>query len=263
MYPDPNPLKVKLAAGGCIYGIYIQTASADAVEIAAATGYDYIIIDQEHGLIGYRETVELIRAAEASGICPLVRVPDHGAAHLRKAVEAGAMGVYVPDIRDAEQARAAIAAVKFLNQNNGGQRGACPTVRAARARGAVEWKNYVDWSNTNITIAILIESQEGLANLDEILALPGIDTIILGRFDLAHEMGLHGDRYGAVISDIFENFITKADQAGVAYVTRLRNNEYNAARQEHATWVERGSHNFTMGSDRELIARAFQQALLK
>ncbi|WP_420994338.1 HpcH/HpaI aldolase family protein [Cupriavidus sp. 30B13] len=261
MYPAPNPLRRKLAAGECITGLYIQTASPDSVEIAAAAGFDYAILDQEHGPFGHGATVELIRAAEATGICPVVRVPDHGAAGLRKAVEAGAMGVYVPDVRTAGQAAAAVAAVRFRVGENGGMRGACPTVRAARARGAAEWEQYVAWSNANILVTLLIESEQGLADLDAILAVPGVDMVALGRFDLAHEMGLNGDRYGTAISGIFETFVARAEQAGVPYVTRLRPAEPAAMRRERQAWVARGARNFTMGSDREFMAKAFGAAL--
>lgn len=261
MYPAPNPLRVKLAAGECIAGMYIQTASPDCVEIAAAAGYDYAIIDQEHGPFGYGETVALIRAAEASGICPVVRVPDHRASEARKAVEAGAMGVYVPDVRTAAQAVAAVAAVRFRVDGDGGMRGACPTVRAARGRGAAEWDRYVAWSNENVMVTLLVESEEGLANLDAILAVPGIDMVALGRFDLAHEMGLDGDRYGRVIGDIFETFVVAAERAGVPYVTRLRPAEAAAMRAERQQWAARGARNFTTGSDREFMAKAFAAAL--
>lgn len=261
MYPDQNPLLKKMAADAVITGMYVQTASPDIVEIASASGIDYVIIDQEHGGFGYEETVNLIRAAEAAGVCPVVRVENHGASGLRKAVEAGALGVYVPDVRTAEQARAAIAAVKFRDADNGGMRGACPTVRAARSRGAAEWSRYVAWSNANVTVSILVESEEGLHNLDEILAVPGIDTIVLGRFDLAHEMGFGSDRYGAVISGLFDEFVARADRAGVRYVTRLRPGQREEMRRERASWIKRGARNFTLGSDREFIAWAFGEAL--
>ena len=261
MYPAPNPLRRKLAAGECITGLYIQTPSADCVEIAAAAGYDYAILDQEHGPFGFGETVSLIRAAEASGICPIVRVPDHRASELRKAVEAGAMGVYVPDVRTAEQARDAVSAVRFRVHGDGGMRGACPTVRAARARGAAEWERFVAWSNENVMVTLLVESEQGLANLDAILAVPDVDMVALGRFDLAHEMGLNGDRYGRVIGDIFETFVAAAERAGVPYVMRLRPADAEAMRDERQRWVARGARNFTMGSDREFMAKAFAAAL--
>lgn len=258
MFPRPNPLKVKLDADQSIVGLYVQTASPDVVEIAAAAGYDYVILDQEHGALDFGDTLTMIRAAEASGICPIVRVPDHGATGLRRAVEIGAMGVYVPDVRTAQQARAAIDAVKFRIDGSAGTRGACPTIRATRAQGA-DWRRFIEWSNANVMVTILVESEEGLANLDAILAVPGIDTIVLGRFDLSHEMGLYGDRYGTTLNTIFEDFVAKAEAAGVPYVARVGSLEPEAARRERAQWEARGARIFNAGSDRELIARVFRQ----
>lgn len=260
MYPHPNPLKAKLAADDCILGLFVQSPSPDNVEIAAAAGFDYVIIDQEHGSFGMAETVAMIRAAEAAGICPVVRVPDRDAANLRRAAEAGAMGLYVPDVRTAEQARAAIAAVRFKSGSNGGLRGACPTARSARP-GNADWQGFVEWSNHNVMVCILVESQEGLDNLDAILAVPGIDTVILGRFDLWHEKGLPGDRYNPEINAIFEVFAAKAKAAGVPYVARLSSLSHDIARAEFHAELKRGSRVFNIASDRQLIYRAFSEAI--
>lgn len=258
MYPHPNPLRAKLAADQCILGLFVQTPSPDCVEIAAASGFDYVIIDEEHGSFGMAETLAMIRAAEGAGICPIVRVPDQDAARLRRAAEAGAMGVYVPDIRSAEQARAAVAAVKFKDGDNGGRRGACPTVRAARP-GSTDWRQFVRWSNENVMVCLLVESQEGLDDLDAILAVPGIDTIVLGRFDLWHEKGLSGDRYHPDIEAAFEVFAAKARAAGVPYVARLSSLEPEAARVQWREAVRAGARIFNLASDRQLMHRAFSQ----
>ncbi|MEF7613529.1 aldolase/citrate lyase family protein [Aquincola sp. MAHUQ-54] len=259
MYPRPNPLKARLAADEHILGLFVQTPSPDAVEIAAAAGFHYAIIDLEHGSFGLTEALAMIRAAEASGICPLVRVPDQSPAMLRRVVEAGAMGVYVPDVRTADQARAAIAALRFKAGHNGGTRGACPTARAARPRNA-GWHDFVRWSNDELMVCLLVESAQGLRNLDEILGVPGIDTIVLGRFDLWHELGLEGDRYHEEIDRIFEDFASRARAAGVRYATRLSSLEHAAAREQWQAAMARGERVFTLGSDRQLLLRAFEAA---
>ena len=184
MFPHPNPLKARLAADQVIAGLYIQTASPDNVEMAAQAGYDYVIIDQEHGSFDLGTTLHMIRAAEATGITPFVRVPDHTRSHIRRVLEAGALGVYVPDVRTEAQARDAVAAAKYRDEGNGGTRGACPTSRATQGRGS-DWRGFVEWSNHNVMVSLLIETQAGFDNLDAILAVPGIDAVVLGRFDLA------------------------------------------------------------------------------
>lgn len=260
MYPNLNPLKIKLSNDQVITGIYIQTNNSDCIEIAAACGYDYVIIDMEHGSFGIESTLSLIRDAESAAICPIVRVPSHDESLVRKVVEGGAMGVYMPDVRTASQARALIAATKYSKNGNGGTKGACPTSRATRARGH-EWEKFIDWSNSNVMTAILVESLEGLTNLEEILAIPGIDTIVLGRFDIAHEMGLFGDRYGDRLNQIFEDFKIKAQKASIPFVSRIKAGPESQMKAEFQALVNQGARIFTMGSDRELIAKSFKAAL--
>lgn len=260
MYPHLNPLKTKLAADECILGLFIQSANPDNVEIAAAAGFDYVIIDLEHGSFGLSEATAMIRAAEAANICPIVRVPNQEGSMIRRVAEAGALGVYVPDVRTAEQARAAVSALRFKDGENAGRRGACPTIRAARP-GSTDWRRFVTWSNANLLACLLIESQEGMDNLDSILAVPGIDIVILGRFDLWHEMGLIGDRYHPEIEALFDQFSSKAREAGVPYVTRLSSLEGDKARREWRAAMDKGERIFNIASDRQLIFRAFSGAL--
>jgi len=261
MFPNPNPLRQHLNTGRSIHGLYIQMPWPDGVEIAAAAGYDYVIIDEEHGSFDFAQTIHMIRAAESRGIAAIVRVPDHSPARIRKALEAGAVGVYVPDIRTQEQAAAAVAAIKFGVVGAHG-RGACPTVRAtgSGAGGAV-WGEFVHWNDRNVLVCLLIESRQGMENLDAILSVPGVDVAILGRFDLAHEMGIYGDRYGKTMNDLFEGFVTRCQGAGVHYVTRLTQSDPDLAQNECEKWLARGARIFNVGSDRELVARAFRDAL--
>lgn len=230
------------------------------MELAAQSGFDYVIIDQEHGSFGLEAVVQMIRAAEACGITPFVRVPDHRPSGIRRVLEAGALGVYVPDIRTAGQARDAVASSRYLQDGNGGTRGACPTSRATRGQGA-QWADFVRWSNAHVMVTLLIESQEGMDNLDAILAVPGIDALVLGRFDLAHELGLNGDRYGERIEAVFEVFARKVKGAGLHHVSRLGSSEPEAARAQFQALFDAGARIFNMGSDREFIARAFRSAL--
>jgi len=152
MFPDPNPLRTRLAAGQSIHGLYVQIPSPDMVELAAVAGYDYVILDEEHGALEASHTVRMIRAAEARGVCALVRVPALSPTRIRKALEAGALGIYVPDVRTAEDARTAVAAIKFGEAGSHG-RGVCPTVRAALGANDAQglaWEAFVRWNDQNV-----------------------------------------------------------------------------------------------------------------
>jgi 2-keto-3-deoxy-L-rhamnonate aldolase RhmA len=260
MFPHPNKLKQKLAAGECIYGIYIQTNSPACIESAASAGYDYVIIDCEHGDIFLSDVIHLIRAAEATDICPIVRVPDNEPTLIRRALEVGAMGIYIPQIETDLQAQAAVDAMKFKTDDNPAFRGACPTIRATKGLGT-DWLEFVRWSNENTLAVILIETQAGVRNLDAILRVPGIDTVGLGRFDLAHDLGLYGDRYGETLNSIFDTFVAKAKAAGVPYVARISSTTPEDMHREHEQLVGQGATVFNVGSDRGLMIKAFSDAL--
>lgn len=100
-----------------------------------------------------------------------------------------------------------------------------------------------------------------MLNLDAILAVPGIDTIILGRFDLWHEKGVAGNRYNPEINAIFEVFAAKAKAAGVPYVARLSSLSHDTAKAEFRQEVKKGSRVFNIASDRQLVFRAFSDAI--
>lgn len=256
MYPHPNPLKVRLAQGKRIGGLFIQSPCADNVEIAASAGIDYVIIDLEHGSIGFSDAIMLIRAAEAAGVVPVVRLPDHDPATIRKVVENGAMGLYVPGVESGAQARAVVAAAQYRDGDNGGRRGACPDVRATRRRGG-EWTDFVRWSNENVVLFLIVESLAGIAQLDDIAATPGVDGLLFGRFDLAHELGDCGGRYSAAVDAHYASFCSAAAAAGVAYGARL-----DKSRQPEASIraFEERALIFNLGSDRGRLYGALREA---
>src|SRR5438309_1942699 len=109
----PNKIKAKLAAGDPAFGLSVMIPSPHIVESAGGMGFDWVLIDCEHGTIGV-ETMELmVMAAEASGTTPIVRPRTNSASDILQAMDRGAQGVQVPHIKTAEEARAAVAAVKF------------------------------------------------------------------------------------------------------------------------------------------------------
>ena len=91
-----NRLKEARAQGREVTGVYVQSTSEDSVEIAAIAGYDYVILDSQHGASGFDALVRQILAAEAAGITPLVRVPSHEPTHIMRLLDVGAMGIIVP-----------------------------------------------------------------------------------------------------------------------------------------------------------------------
>ena len=158
------------------------------VESAGHAGYDFVLLDMEHGTTTFETLPHLIRAANVAGVCPVVRVPRGSDIWIDQALDVGAGGVMIPQIDTAEQARAAVSAAKF---SPAGTRGTCRFVRSA-GFGAVPGNEY--FSKAQDTAVILqAEGKKAVENLDEILDVPGIDVVFVGPYDLSSSLGHVGE----------------------------------------------------------------------
>ena len=158
------------------------------VEAAGRAGYDFVLLDMEHGTTTFQTLPNLIRAANVSGVCPVVRVPRGTDIWIDQALDVGAGAVMIPQIDTAEQARAAVSAAKFSPV---GTRGTCRFVRSA-GFGDVPGSEY--FSKAQDTAVILqAEGKKAIENLDEILDVPGIDVVFVGPYDLSSSLGHVGE----------------------------------------------------------------------
>ena len=185
-----NTLKRELAAGKTVCGYAVMSRSPLIVEMLGYSGFDWLFIDTEHVPIYSDMTLEnMIRAAEASGVVPIVRVKENREQYIRNALEAGAMGVVVPHVATKEDAQRAVSYASFPPR---GIRGADPTVRSARYRtGDFSWDAYIKYSNEEAMVIPLLEDKEFLDNLDDILDVEGIGAVSFGPTDYALSIGLN------------------------------------------------------------------------
>ncbi|UCF72657.1 MAG: hypothetical protein JSW35_10880 [Deltaproteobacteria bacterium] len=184
-----NPLRRALSEGRVVCGLAVMSRSPILVEILGYTGFDFVFLDTEHTPIGSDMTLEnLIRAAEASDIVPIVRVKENREHYIRNALEAGAQGVVIPHVATKEDAEKAVKYARFPLR---GVRGADPTVRSARYRcGDFDWEEFIRKSNEEAMVIPLLEDKEFLSNLDDILSVDGIDALSFGPTDYALSCGL-------------------------------------------------------------------------
>jgi 4-hydroxy-2-oxoheptanedioate aldolase len=206
-----NRMKAKLAAGEPAFGLSVMIPSPQVVESAAGLGFDWVLIDCEHGTIGV-ETMELmIMAAEASGVTPIVRPPSNAAAHILQAMDRGAQGVQVPHVSDAEAARAAVQAVKFHPM---GGRSLAAGTRASGygLRGAMG--DFVAEANRETLVCVQIEDEAALPNVDEILRVEGVDVFFIGPSDLSQSMGFPGNPKAPRVAKAIEETLAKIVAAG-------------------------------------------------
>ena len=149
---------------------------------------DFAIIDTEHAAFTSAELADLIAWFGGTTVAPFVRVPEIAYHLLARTMDAGALGVMVPNVKTAVEARAIVDAVKYapLGQRGIGLGGALTAYRT------VEPAAFLEESNANTTVICQIESVEGLANLEAIAATPGVDVLWVGHFDLSQSMGVPG-----------------------------------------------------------------------
>lgn len=171
-----NRLKEILAADQPALNGWCSIGNPFTAEIMAAQGYDSVTIDIQHGALDYSSLLPMLQAMRASGVVAMARVPWLDPGHIMKALDAGAMGIICPMVNSRAEAE---AFVSYLRYPPMGQRSFGPT-RAAVAHGGYA----VDEANDQVLALAMIETADGIANLEEIAATPGLDGIYVGPADL-------------------------------------------------------------------------------
>jgi 4-hydroxy-2-oxoheptanedioate aldolase len=175
-------------AEGPVFGPFSKTSDPAIIETLGHAGFDFVILDTEHGPNGIETVQNLIRAAQLSEMAPIVRVPSGDYEMVGKALDVGAAGVQVPQICCADDVIAVIRHAKFAPS---GMRGVCRFVRAA-GYSSMNKADYFSRANEALVI-VQIEGQAALDNLDEIIAVEGIDIVFLGPYDLSQSLGVPGE----------------------------------------------------------------------
>lgn len=203
-----NQIREKLKGADIpILGASLQIASLIIVEMLAYAGFDYVMLDGEHGMAG-TNLPTLIMAAHGAGITPIVRVPNHDRGFILPALELGAGGVQVPMVETPEQAAMLVKEVKYAPV---GQRGYSTATRAARY-GVIPRENYANKANENTLLIVTIETEEGRQNAREIAAVPGVDIVFIGRDDLSESLGELGNRDAPKVHDAIRSIIYQVGQ---------------------------------------------------
>lgn len=240
-----NATKRKLMAGDAVIGVNVQIDHPWLVELIGAAGFDFVMLDGEHGA-AYNNLPTLIMAADAAGVTPIVRVPDHGRAHLLWALESGAAGVQVPMVDTPEQAQALVFETKYAPV---GGRGFSNATRAA-GYGVVPTIQHADESNRETLLIVQIETVQALERAAEIAAVPGVDMIFIGPADLAQSMGYAGQsKAPEVIAAMTACIAAVRDMVPVG-ISAFDGDEVRF-------WRERGASSILTGSMHR-IRRAFE-----
>jgi len=201
-----NRMKEKLRAGEPVFGVSIMIPSPQIVEMVAAAGFDWVLLDCEHGTLTL-ESVELMAmASEASGITAIARPMTKSPEHILQVLDRGVMGVQVPHVNTAEDAREVIAAVKY---HPAGRRGLAAGTRAAAYDSHGTLADYVKAANDATLIAIQLEDRPAIENIDELLKVNDIDVFFIGPSDLSQSMGHPGNPKAPVVAEAIDNSFRK------------------------------------------------------
>ena len=177
-----NPLREIWAEGRTAFGIWSMTPDAFVAELVARAGYDYVCVDGQHGLADFSDMLSIFQATDAAGAAPLARVLSNDAGAIGRTLDAGARGVIVPLVNNADEAARAVAACRYPPEGN---RSYGP-VRASEVVGSKAPEDL----DGEVLCFVMVETREGLEKVGEIAATPGLDGIYIGPSDLALSLGL-------------------------------------------------------------------------
>ncbi len=232
--PAPlNPLKKALKAGNIQFGSWLCLGDTYSADIMGHAGFDWLVIDGEHGPNDIRSILAQLQVLAAHDTHPVVRVPV-GQTHLMKQVlDLGAQSIVVPMVESADHARQLVRDVTYPPN---GDRGVAYAVVRAGEFGVTE--NYGKTADDQICLIVQVENRAGLAALDEILTIEGIDGVFIGPADLAADLGHIGDLMHPEVQAAIVDAITRIRAAGKAPGILSGNDDMtNAAIAAGATFV--------------------------
>jgi 4-hydroxy-2-oxoheptanedioate aldolase len=245
-----NQIKAKLVRGEPALGVSIMFASPQLVEIVGRLGFDWVLLDCEHGTISVESLELMTMAAEATGITAIARPRTSSPDAILEVLERGVMGVQVPHVNTAEQARAIVEAVKYHPL---GRRGLAARTRPAGYGIEISLDDHARRSNEETLICVQIEEKEALDNLEDILDVQGVDVFFLGPSDLSQSLGHpgradHPDVRGAM-HRAFSTIIGRGKSAGSAGSAK-RWHEY---REHGATYLYTHLPTILAGGARDFL----------
>jgi 2-keto-3-deoxy-L-rhamnonate aldolase RhmA len=207
----PNPALERLRAGETVLGMFaIDFYSTGLARTATSAGAEFIVFDQEHTGWGLDQIRPLLAAARASETVPLVRVRTLDDHLIGSVLALGALGVMVPLIRDAAEARAVVAAAKYPPD---GDRG-FGILYVDEHEGDVA--GYMRRANDELMVIAMVETVSALDDLEAIAATPGIDVLWVGHFDLTASMGIAGDFANPRYADALAAVVDACERNGIA-----------------------------------------------
>ncbi|MGH7912530.1 MAG: HpcH/HpaI aldolase family protein [Candidatus Dormibacteraceae bacterium] len=228
--------------GKVTLGGWCGIPSPFAAELLGRSGFDWVCFDMQHGLIGYDQLVPMLQALTQTGAKPIVRVPWNAPDHIMKALDAGAVGIIVPMVDDAEQAEQAVAWAKYPPR---GARSWGPT------RAALLLSDYsAARANEHTSLIAMIETPAGVRNMDAIMQVDGVDAVYVGPSDLGLGHGLDPTQTPAARSEnerLILDILAACERNHV--VPGIHTGDTATAKR----WIDAGYRMVTLGGDGAML----------
>jgi 2-keto-3-deoxy-L-rhamnonate aldolase RhmA len=236
-----SSFREQVRAGAYVVGTFLKTTSHQVVEVLGRSGLDFMVIDAEHAPFD-RSSLDLsILAARSTGLNALVRIPDHSEATILQALDSGAMGVVIPHVKSADDARSMFLKTRYRQ----GVRGFSNSPRAGEY-GGIGLTAHVDRSDKEVVAICQIEDREGIEAIDQIAAVEEIDGLFIGRADLALSYGLSDVNHPQIIEAVRKTCVAgkKAGKSVGIFIGDV---------SEAQGYMEMGITFFVVASDQSIL----------
>jgi 2-keto-3-deoxy-L-rhamnonate aldolase RhmA len=244
-----NILKEKLTRHETTIGLWVTLESASITEIAVELGYDWVVIDAEHGHLDFKEILEHVRATRNSTTTPLVRIQEIEQGLIKRVLDIGAAGILVPQITHAAEVEQAVRYAKYPPQG----------IRGVGGERATHWgmqlAEYTRVANDEIMVIPLIETVAAGEKFPAILAVPGIDAIYFGPADYSASAGFLGQWEGPGVAETLLNIRERAHALGIPSGIMSTDIQDLQMRQQQ------GFQMIGVGSDTGLLIRSSREAM--
>lgn len=208
-----NGVKRKLAAGQVAIGFGVNhLRTVNVAGITEQCGYDWLFIDMEHGTFDVDTAAQMCVAALPTRVTPIVRTPSHDPFHASRALDGGAMGIVVPHVNTAEQARAVVDACKFPPFGHRSLTAPAPQLGFAPLSVA----EAIETLNRNTLVVVMLETPEAVDNAEAMAAVEGVDALLIGTNDLTAEMGIPGQYAHEKVVAAYERMVAATRKHGKA-----------------------------------------------